>query len=51
MTDHGMDRCHLRGPKRDALHAVLCAVGYNIRWLLRLIVKKGSCLLPACGLT
>jgi IS5 family transposase len=23
------------------LHAVLCAAGYNIRWLLRMIVKKG----------
>jgi hypothetical protein len=24
-----------------ALHAVLCAAGYSIRWLLRMIVKKG----------
>jgi IS5 family transposase len=23
----------------------LCAAGYNIRWLLRMIVKKGLCLL------
>jgi IS5 family transposase len=23
------------------LHAVLCAAGYNIRWLLRMIAKKG----------
>jgi hypothetical protein len=23
------------------LHAVLCAAGFNIRWLLRMIVKKG----------
>jgi hypothetical protein len=33
---------------------VLCAAGYNIRWLLRMIVKKGLglllCLLQACGL-
>ena len=39
-ADHRMDRCHLRGSKGDALHAVLCAAGYNIRWLLRMIVKK-----------
>jgi hypothetical protein len=25
----------------DRLHAVLCAAGYNIRWLLRMIAKKG----------
>ena len=37
------------------MHAVLCAAGYNIRWLLRMIVKKGLglllCLLQASGLT
>ena len=36
-----MNRCHLKGANGDSLHAVLCAVGYNIRWLLRMIVKKG----------
>ncbi len=36
-----MNRCHLKGSKGDSLHAVLCAAGYNIRWLLRMIVKKG----------
>jgi IS5 family transposase len=40
-TDHRMDRCHLKGEQGDRLHAVLCAAGYNIRWLLRMIVKKG----------
>jgi IS5 family transposase len=35
-----MDRCHLKGSEDDALQAVLCAAGYNIRWLLRMIVKK-----------
>ena len=52
--DHRMDRCHLNGSEGDALHAVLCAAGYNIRWLLRLIVKKGLglllCLLQVSGL-
>ena len=40
-SDHRMDRCHLAGSRGDALHAVLCAAGYNIRWLLRMIRKKG----------
>lgn len=40
-SDHRMDRCHLLGAQGDSLHAVLCAAGYNIRWLLRMIVKKG----------
>lgn len=40
-ADHRMDRCHLKGEIGDRLHAVLCAAGYNIRWLLRMIVKKG----------
>lgn len=40
-ADHRMDRCHLKGQLGDALHAVLCAAGYNIRWLLRMIVKHG----------
>lgn len=39
--DHRMDRCHLKGEQGDRLHAVLCAAGYNIRWLLRMIAKKG----------
>lgn len=39
--DNGMDRCWLRGSTGDALHAVLCATGYNIRWLLRAIVRLG----------
>ena len=38
--DHRMDRCWLSGASGDALHAVLCAAGYNIRWLLRTIVRK-----------
>jgi len=44
-ADHRMNRCHLKGSEGDALHAVLCAAGYNIRWLLRMIVKKGLGLL------
>ena len=40
-TDHRMDRCWLKGAEGDALHAVLCAAGFNIRWLLRAIAKMG----------
>jgi hypothetical protein len=53
-ADHRMDRCHIKGSEADALHAVLCAAGYNIRWLLGMIVKKSLglllCLLQASGL-
>ncbi|GAB1424437.1 hypothetical protein MASR2M16_16710 [Thauera terpenica] len=40
-SDHRMDRCWLKGQLGDALHAVLCASGYNLRWLLRAIVRLG----------
>ena len=33
-----MDRCWLKGALGDALHALSCAAGYNIRWLMRAIV-------------
>lgn len=39
--DHGMRRCWLKGQTGDAVHAVLCATGYNLRWLLRAIVRLG----------
>ena len=52
-ADHRMNRCHLKGSEGDSLHAVLCAAGYNIRWLLRMITKKGIGLflrlLNVCG--
>ena len=40
-SDNRMDRCWLSGSSGDALHAVLCAAGFNIRWLLRAITAKG----------
>lgn len=36
-----MQRCWLKGSEGDALHAVLCAAGFNLRWLLRAIARKG----------
>ena len=40
-SDHRMNRCPLKGELGDSVHAVLCAAGYNIRWLLRMIAKRG----------
>jgi transposase, IS5 family len=40
-SDHRMDRCWLQGALGDALHALSCAAGYNIRWLLRAIARLG----------
>lgn len=36
-----MDRCYFKGEYGDRLNAVLCAAGYNIKWLLRMIAKQG----------
>ena len=40
-ADHRLDRCWLKGALGDALHALSCAAGYNIQWLLRAIVRLG----------
>jgi IS5 family transposase len=40
-TDHGMRRCWLKGALGDALHTISCALGFNIRWLMRAIVRLG----------
>jgi transposase, IS5 family len=40
-SDHRMDRCWLQGHLGDALHTVLCAAGYNLRWLMRAMVRLG----------
>lgn len=37
--DCGMRRCALKGSEGDAFHALLCAAGYNLRWLLRWIAS------------
>jgi len=46
-SDNRMERCHLKGEIGDRLHAVLCAAGYNVRWLLRMIANKGVTFLAA----
>ena len=45
-SDHRMERCWLKGALGDALHALSCAAGYNIRWLLRAIARKAAAALP-----
>jgi hypothetical protein len=40
-TSATQDQDHRCGEQGDRLHAVLCAAGYNIRWLLRMMAKKG----------
>lgn len=40
-ADHRMDRCWLKGSEGDAIHTVLCAAGFNLRWLLRAIARYG----------
>jgi IS5 family transposase len=40
-ADHRMDRCWLKGSEGDAIHAVLCAAGFNLRWLLRAAARMG----------
>ena len=39
--DNRMIRCYLRSSLGDALHAISCAAGYNIRWLMRAIIRLG----------
>jgi transposase, IS5 family len=40
-SDHRLDRCWLKGELGDALHAISCAAGYNLRWLMRAIARLG----------
>lgn len=40
-SDHRLDRCWLQGELGDALHALSCAAGYNLRWLMRAVVRLG----------
>ena len=40
-SDHRLDRCWLKGALGDALHAISCAAGYKLRWLLRAIARLG----------
>jgi transposase, IS5 family len=39
--DNGMIHCYLKGSVGDSLNAISCAAGYNIRWLLRAIMRLG----------
>ena len=37
--DHRMNRCYLAGATGDMLNALCCAVGYNLCWLMRALVR------------
>jgi transposase, IS5 family len=45
-SDHRMERCWLQGAVGDALHAVSCAGGFNLRWLLRAIADLHAAAAP-----
>jgi transposase, IS5 family len=45
-SDHRMERCWLQGAVGDALHAVSCAAGFNLRWLLRAIADLHAAAAP-----
>jgi IS5 family transposase len=49
-SDNRMERCWLPGALGDALHALSCAAGYNIRWLMRAIVRMAA-RWPSCALS
>ena len=40
-SDNRLDRCWLQGALGDARHAISCAAGYNMRWLLRAVARLG----------
>jgi len=40
-ADHGMRRNWLKGEIGDAVHPILSAAGFNLRWLLRAIARLG----------
>lgn len=42
-ADHGMRRTWLKGAIGDALHVVLCAAGFNLKWLMRAIARFFGC--------
>jgi hypothetical protein len=39
-ADRRMTCCHLKGQTGDAMHTLMCAAGYNIRCLLRIIRRR-----------
>ena len=41
-SDARMERCWSPGALGDALHALSCAAGHDIRWLMRAIVRLAA---------
>ena len=44
-TDGLLDRCHLKGTLGDALHAILCGIGHNLRLMRNYWKKVPFCLI------
>jgi hypothetical protein len=40
-ANHVMNHCWFKGLPGDELHTVLCAIGLNLRWLLRAVTNMG----------
>ena len=40
-ADHRMQKCWLKGEVGDAVHAIHCAAGFNVAWLMRAIMRLG----------
>ena len=38
-ADHRMARCWLKGALGDAINTVMAAAGFNLRWLMRAVVR------------
>ena len=49
-ADHGMRRNWLQGALGDAIHVMLCAAGFNFKWLLRTIARFFGLFLRPIGL-
>jgi len=49
-ADHRMARCWLKGALGDALNTVLAAAGFNLRWLLRAVVRLFFVFLTFAGI-
>ena len=39
-NDGLLDRCHLKGVEGDAIHALLCGIGHNLRLMLNFLRKQ-----------
>jgi len=48
-ADNLGNRCHLKDQTGDEIRAVLCAAGYNFKWLLRMTRKSSIVFVDSSG--